>query len=218
LSEYHPPTIDQLISRGPRLEATPRAIPRREQPAHCGRGGRLASSLVVMVLVAGLLVGGCSSKKSSSVSSGTANGVNPATATKNIRAPKAKFVIHAGLAFGAFHRYLYKPFKAGTFKPHAQGRVRALVKGGLSGAFAYHELKLALTDAQGDPTLAKLVAPVTALQERIRSTGDAVKSGNANPQDLEGTNSAVEQLRSQSAQSGAPIKDEEPSSLSTAGT
>jgi len=27
------------------------------------------------------------------------------------------FVLHAGLAFGAFHRWIYKPFKAGARSP-----------------------------------------------------------------------------------------------------
>jgi hypothetical protein len=34
-----------------------------------------------------------------------------------------KFVLHAGLAFGAFHRYIYKPFKAGA--PGLRGSARA---------------------------------------------------------------------------------------------
>ncbi len=183
--------------------------------------GRFRSCAVVALLVVGLLAGGCSSsKKASSVSAGsaTSSGVTASgnsTAVKNVRAPKTKFVLHAGLAFGAFHRYLYKPFKAGTFKAHAHGRLRAAVKGGLAGLFVYHELKLALTDAQADKTLSKLVAPITALQDRIRSSAAGVKSGKT--QDLEGTNTQLEQLRSQSAQAGAPVQDQQTNSLATTG-
>ena len=45
-------------------------------------------------------------------------------------------------------------------------------------AFVYHELKLALADAQPDPTLSKGVAPVTGLQTKIKDLGSSVKGGN----------------------------------------
>jgi hypothetical protein len=41
----------------------------------------------------------------------------PTSNTKSFA--KTKFVLHAGLAFGAFHRYLYKPYQAGTFNKGA---------------------------------------------------------------------------------------------------
>lgn len=170
---------------------------------------------VVALLVIGLLVAGCSSKKASTGSTGTTTAGD--TATSTVRAPKTKFVLHAGLAFGGFHRYIYKPYKAGTFQAHAPGRLKASVKAGLAGLFAYHELKLALVDAQADPTLAKLVAPITALQDRMQTAGTQAKSGNLNPQDLEATNTQVEQLRTQSGQAGAPVQDQVPQSLTSTG-
>jgi hypothetical protein len=45
-------------------------------------------------------------------------------------------VLHAALAFGAFHRCIYKPFKEGEFRSGAPGRRRTFVKAGLAGAFA----------------------------------------------------------------------------------
>jgi hypothetical protein len=111
-----------------------------EPPAHeFGAGGtprprrfrQFRSCAVVAILVLGLVAGGCSSKKASNVSAGSVTtsaaggSSNSPAAGKSVRAPKTKFVLHAGLAFGAFHRYLYKPFKAGTFKAHAHGRIRA---------------------------------------------------------------------------------------------
>lgn len=54
---------------------------------------------------------------------------------------KTKFLLHAGLAFGAFHRYIYKPFKNGGFTPVSSHKL-AIVKAGAAGLFAYHEIKI----------------------------------------------------------------------------
>lgn len=192
------------------VNCTPPAASLLERPVAGRHAGRFRSCIVVALLVIGLVAGGCSSaSKSSSVTAADS------ASTKTVRAPKTKFVLHAGLAFGAFHRYLYKPFKAGTFQAHAHGRIRAAIKGGLAGLFVYHELKLAVTDAQADKTLSKLVAPITALQNRIKSSAAGVKSGNT--QDLEGANTQLEQLRSQSAKAGATVQDQQTDNLSTSG-
>lgn len=185
------------------------------QPPARRSGGSLAQLRtigVVLILVAGLLVGGCGKKDSSTAGSGGGT-----ETTARVRAPKTKFVLHAGLAFGAFHRYVYKPFKAGTFEKGAKGRIRASLKAGLAGAFIYHELKLALNAAQADPKLSKLAAPITALQNRMKKTAAGVKSGQTTPQDIEGANTDLEKLRTDSSAAGAQVQDQEPSSLSTSG-
>ena len=87
---------------------------------------------------------------------------------------KTKFVLHAGLAFGAFHRYIYKPYKAGDFTPVSSHKL-TIVKAGAAGLFAYHEIKIALVDAQSSPTLSKLVSPLTRSLRRADArnrTGD----------------------------------------------
>src|SRR5581483_11172464 len=75
--------------------------------------------------------------------------------------PKTKFLFHAGLAFGAFHRYIYKPFKAGTFT--GSGKVAAIAKAALAAAFIYHEVKEALKQVPCSHTLQVLATPLTAL-------------------------------------------------------
>jgi hypothetical protein len=121
--------------------------------------------LVTVCLVALVLaVAGCGSSSSSTSAGGSGGGSASSTVTTpNVgHLPTAKFVLHAGLAFGAFHRYIYKPFKAGEL--HGFSHKLTIIKAGLAGLFAYHELKLAIKDAQASPILSKLVAPVTCLQ------------------------------------------------------
>ncbi|MGI8430541.1 MAG: hypothetical protein ACR2OB_14845 [Solirubrobacteraceae bacterium] len=43
------------------------------------------------------------------------------------------------MAFGAFHRYIYKPFKTGMFSGSLLHHKLAAMKGALAAAFAYHE-------------------------------------------------------------------------------
>ena len=106
---------------------------------------RYPVSLVAVVTVLALAVTACGSSSSSSSSSASAS----ASTTATTKLAKTKFVLHAGLAFGAFHRWIYKPAKAGDLS-HPLEHKLTTVKAALAAAFVYHELKLALADAQAE--------------------------------------------------------------------
>ena len=78
----------------------------------------------------------------------------------------------------AFHRYIYKPFKSGGVHSYLQPQAGDR-QGRRGGLFAYHEIKIALVDAQSSPTLSKLVSPLTALGSKMSSLGSGLKSGKA---------------------------------------
>lgn len=174
-------------------------------------------------------LGACGSSKSSSSGGGSSapqsssagQASNPASTTQGgqsagssdqkVRLAKTKFVLHAGLAFGAFHRYIYKPFRSGRFA--GGGRVRKsviVVKGAAAGLFAYHEVKLALTDAHSSPLLSKLVSPLTALSSGLQGIAGKLKRGQASPTEIQQSNSQIDSVRQQSAASGAPVSDRTP--------
>ena len=72
--------------------------------------------LLVMVALATAGCGSSSSSTSSSAAGASSSASTSTSSTPNVgRLPTAKFVLHAGLAFGAFHHWIYKPFKAGAF-------------------------------------------------------------------------------------------------------
>ena len=132
--------------------------------------------------------------------------------------PTAKFVLHAGLAFGAFHRYIYKPFKAGTFTRGSFFKHKlALLKAGLAGLFAYHELKLAIADARASPTLSKLIAPVNAVAAELSALGSSLKNGHLDPSSIESANGDLTSLASQAKHAGASIVSQTPSAAQLAG-
>jgi hypothetical protein len=168
--------------------------------------------LAVLGALAFALVGcGTSNSSSSASSGGSASAASSTTSTTKFA--KTKFVLHAALAFGAFHRWIYKPAKAGTLR-HPFEHPLTAAKAALAAAFVYHELKLALADAQASPTLSKLVAPVTALQNKFRALGDSVKSGGTSPADVSGLDSAISSIKGQAASAGQPITEQTPATPS----
>ena len=148
---------------------------------------------------------GCGSK--ASTDSGSAANT-PATQTAPAtHFAKTKFVLHAGLAFGAFHRYIYKPFKAGKFSGGLLHHKLATAKAALAAAFAYHEVKLALVDARSSRILSTLLAPLLALQTKLNSLTGRLKHGSADPAAIQSAQSATDTIAAGSARAGQPVSD-----------
>jgi len=178
--------------------------------------GAVRMSLVVGLVVVGLAVAGCGSSSSGSSSAAGGSGASSSSTPNVGHLPTAKFVLHAGLAFGAFHRWIYKPLKNGTFSGGVFKHKLALVKAGLAGLFAYHELKLAIEAARASPKLQKLVAPVTALGDKLRSIGQSAKSGTVDSSSITSANGDVTSLSGLAKQAGASISPQEPSASALA--
>lgn len=175
--------------------------------------------VTLLLVTLALAAAGCGSSSSSSSSSAAAAGSSTSSAsTPNVgKLPTVKFVLHAGLAFGAFHRYIYKPFKAGDFSGGLFKHKLTVVKAGLAGLFAYHELKLAVKDAQASPKLSKLVAPITALADKLKSIGSSVKSGKPDASSLSSANGDITSLSGLASAAGISVPDQIPSAAQLAG-
>jgi hypothetical protein len=173
---------------------------------------RLTLIAVLSILAVSLVGCGSSGSSSSSASSAGAPAAD-GSSTATTHFAKTKFVLHAALAFGAFHRWIYKPAKAGELS-HPFRHPLTAAKAALAAAFTYHELKLALADAQASPTLSKLVAPITALQNKIHGLQGSVKSGGTSSSDASSLDGAVSSIKSQAASAGQPITEQTPASPS----
>jgi hypothetical protein len=170
---------------------------------------RTIATVALIAVVAVLGLSACGSKSST-----TSNG----TTSSQVSAPKTKFLLHSGLAFGAFHHFIYKPYKAGNltgggFLKHKL----ALAKAGLAGLFAYHEVKLALVDAQSSPLLSRLVSPLTALAAKLQSLGTGLKGGSVDTSGIESANTQAAVTSSAASAAGQPITDATPSASQLAG-
>ncbi len=176
---------------------------------------RLRTGVAAGTLAATLLVlPACSSKgDSSSVTGAAANLSSPSASTSAdpIKLAKTKFVANAALAAGASYQWLYKPFKAGTFKKGAKGRTFALVKAGLAGAFTYNRMKAALKDAKADPTLSKATSALQSGVDKIKDLPSKLKNGSATEADVNQMQSVVDGVKAAGAQSGLTITDKVPS-------
>lgn len=172
---------------------------------------RFSLLLALGCCVAALCVAGCGSSSSSSsgASAPTASATTTASTTSG-NLNTTKFVFHAGLGFGAFHRWIYTPFKAGDFS-HPLSHKLTVVKAGLAAAFVYHELKLAAGNAENSKILHPLVAPINDVADKLNSLKGSITNGSVNSSDLDGVNSQLSSIASMASSKGATIKESVPS-------
>ena len=162
----------------------------------------VAVALAGLLAALGLLAAGCGSGKTTT----TTNAQGQTVVSCQITFAKTKFLLHSGIAAGAFYRYIYDPWRAGSFKKGAPGRAKALAKAAASGVVVVHELKIAARDAQCDgPALKALARPMTAavtaagaLTSLASLTGGLGSIGTAG--------AAFDDLKSAAAAAGASIK------------
>ena len=160
--------------------------------------------ILPVVLVAALVGAGCGNTTT------TVTGANGRVTTQtHIPFAKTKFLIHAGLAFGAFHRYIYKPLKAGEFA-HPLSHKLAIAKAALAAAFVIHELRIARMDARASPLLSKLFSPLTALAGTLAAVGANLKSKIVNSPAINSVNGTIDSIKSTASSAGAPITETSP--------
>jgi hypothetical protein len=165
------------------------------------RATTLVALLGVIICVA---VAGCGTK---TVTTTGPNGQATTQTVKNIHFANTKFVLHVGLAFGAFHRYILKPLRAGALRSGAPGRLRVLAKGALAAAFIVHELRIAREDALSSNQLRPLLNKLDNLEARIRGLIPGLHSGAASGGQISSASNATSSLGSASSGIGMPIHD-----------
>jgi len=115
-------------------------------------------------------------------------------------------VLHTGLAFGTFHRYIYKPLKAGQFSSGASGRAATFAKAAATALFAKREIRLASQDVKANPTLCRvLAAPLNKLAVTFDGLGTRLKHGDTSG--VSDANSQIAGISAASAKGGAPITE-----------
>jgi hypothetical protein len=190
------------------------------------------SRILVALLLPLVLVAGCGpSSQNSSAGSASASSqaipsdpsgstadaapIDQSCPTSNTTAfAKTKFVLHSGLAFGAFHRWLWKPYKAGTFQKGAKGRITAFIKGGLAALFVKREIRLASEDVKASPALCKAIAaPLANIGNGVKAAFDKLKGGDASG--ITDVNSAISSVEGTSKKDGVEITENENADLTS---
>jgi hypothetical protein len=173
--------------------------------------------LVLSLALAMFLVAGCKSSATGASGSST-SAASPAVAATACPAQasgfaKTKFVTHAALGFGAFHRYIYKPYRAGTFRSGAHGRLTAFIKAGLAALFIKREIRLAAAAAQDSPALCKLVlTPLRTVSETVEAAVDKLKGGDASG--IGPIQNSISNVESGASRQGASITEDQNAPLS----
>ncbi len=136
----------------------------------------LARLLILAVALAA--VGSLAACGSKTVTDTGANGQSTVRTVENVHFPKTKFLLHAGLAFGAFHRYIYKPYRSSGFSSGAPKRKRTIAKAAASALFVYHELKQADDAALSSDTLRnKVHDPLANALAKLKDLPGLIKGG-----------------------------------------
>lgn len=134
---------------------------------------------------------------------------SPTTSAEKQKFAKTRFVANAALAAGATYQWIVKPYKAGKFKKGAHGRKLTLAKAALAGAFTYNRLKAAVRNAQGDPTLSKALAPLTAAINGLK--GLPAKLGKGDGSAANAFNDTINKVKDAGKSAGAPVQNKVPS-------
>ena len=170
---------------------------------------RLVASLALVGTLIALAIGSTSATASTqALKTSTVSTTSSAICdTGHVFFAKTKFVFHAGLAFGVFHRYIYKPFKAGAFKSGSPGRLKAGIKAALAAAFIYHELKLACKDANNSSLLRPLLAPLNLVVTGFSTLEAKLKGGKFNDATFKSGAALIDGLGKKSSGLGFSIPD-----------
>src|SRR4051812_42398697 len=184
----------------------------------------LRKTFVIIPIIL-LALTGCSSKSKDAAVTGAATTVGApaapaATPTDGSMTPQAcptaqtrkfaktRFITNAGLAAGAFKRYIYSPYRNGSFKSGAKGQKRAIVKAAAAGLFTLDQIRRARANVQADPTLCKaLSAPMQRLSAAMRGMVDKLKRGEIDPTAIGAASGALESTRGTAGSAGAGFRD-----------
>lgn len=173
--------------------------------------------VVALTLCCALITAGtaCSSSKNTGAQDAAAVVAaatpSPSTSAERQKFAKTRFVANAGLAAGATYQWIVKPWKAGKFKKGAHGRKAALVKAALAGTFAYNRLKAATKNAQGDPTLAKALAPLSSGIAALKALPAKLRKGDSTDQAAGSFNDVINKVKDAGKSAGATVTDKVPS-------
>jgi hypothetical protein len=139
-------------------------------------------------------------------------GADGSTAHEASLAAVPKFIFHAGLAFGAFHHFIFAPFKDGKFmRGSLFSKIKTYAGATLAGAFTYHETKLALEDAKQNKALSVLVAPLTALVPLFDSIVAKIKGRNLDTSSIDSVESAITSIEERAKSAGSTVAETIPS-------
>jgi hypothetical protein len=167
---------------------------------------RVATTICALTLLPAAIGLSACGGDTKTVSSTTPSGEVVTRTVPDVKFAKARFVLHTGLALGAFKRWIYDPWKAGTFSQGAEGRNKALAKAGLAGVFALSQLKEARDAALSDDQLRGLGDKLSSTIGLVSAFVPGLENGKINTVQIIALAGAFAGIKSLAAKDGAPVK------------
>ncbi|MCH8611545.1 hypothetical protein [Arsenicicoccus dermatophilus] len=128
----------------------------------------------------------------------------PTEATRHFA--KTRFVADLGLAAGTFHRWIYTPYQAGTFKEGAPGRKTAIAKGLAVAALDYKLINNAYDNVRADPSMCKaLSGPLGKLKDTASQMAGGIAKGDLSS--VVAAQGLVSQVMESSKAAGMPVTE-----------
>ena len=155
----------------------------------------------LLLLVACLVIGGIAA----------CGGSSKPPRPKHFKTPR--FLLHAGLAFGAYHTFIFKPARAGQFSASAS----ALKNAADATTFVSNELKLAARYAQRNPVEQALFPALTVMADKISALRAKILGPTSSLAEIEGINTGLGRINASAATGGHPIADASTAQIAAAG-
>ena len=128
----------------------------------------------------------------------------------NVHFAKTKFVLHTGLAIGAFKRYIANPLQDGGYGKGSPKRKRTIAKAVIAGGFILHELKQARDAAQSDDKLRGLGDKLGNVSDKLKAMVPSFATGNLDAGAVSGVLGGFGGISSAASALGATIKEHAP--------
>jgi hypothetical protein len=143
-------------------------------------------------------------------SGASGDGVVTVSAGASTACDNGLIVHHLGLAGGAVHGLVWKPYSHGSFDAGATTRQDAIKVGAQAASMAARQLSRVTTLLQTCPGLAVLQRPVTDAATRADLAARQLTAGTVDAATLGAADSALSAVESQSQTLGIPIVEREP--------
>ena len=178
----------------------------------------MSGCITVLALVAGCTAGASSPASGRSGHSASAitavSSASPCPAGQTKKFARALYVTDAGLAAGAFTKWIYAPYTKSAFARGVTGRPGAIAKAAAASGYVVSQLQEVKASAQSDPALCRLtIGAIDKLTSTVRAIGARAKAGSVSPAQVTSAAAFLSRLQAASAEAGAAFRAQSVSSL-----
>jgi hypothetical protein len=124
-----------------------------------------------------------------------------------------KFLLHASLAYGAFHQFILNPAHSGDFSSSSS----AVTKAADAAVFASNQLKLAAQYAQRDPLERSLFAAMVVLADKLKALSGIIRGPTSSLAQINAANDSLGRVNAAASVVGHHIPDATTAQIAAAG-